>query len=206
MGLLQGTPLRRGFDGHINEARRAVRAQIYAAKLKSGSDLTDFFATMDELVLRLLGDMGETMSDEVSFDVVLDVVTDANEFRCIRDMHYRGSFPSVEHLKRTANNFYIDEQSRKSSASGVSGRGSTIAAASNNDKCHQCKAYGHFKRNYPSLVNKKSRSNHGKKTGKKRDGGDPSPKCCSYHKTNAHNDTECHKLNKIGGWLRTWWC
>lgn len=163
----------------------------------SGSDPTDFIATMDELVLRL-GDKGETVSDEVYLDIVLKAVTASDEFRFIRDMHYRDSFAGVEHLKRKAVSDFIDVQSRKSSASGVSDHGAAMTVASSNDQRHQCQAYGHFKRDCPALV-KKSRSKPGKKKAKKRGGIDPSPRWCSYHETNTHRDAECHKQKEIRG-------
>ena len=67
-----------------------------------------------------------------------------------------------------------------------------MAAASSSDRCHHCKASDHFKRECPKLA-QKNRYNRGKKKGKKRKGGDPSPKRCSYHKTATHSDAQCHK-------------
>ena len=70
------------------------------------------------------------------------------------------------------------------------------ATASSTDQCHQCKAYGQFKRDCLELVNK-SRPKRGKKKDKKGGGGNSSPKWCSLHKTNSHSDAECHKQREL---------
>ena len=70
------------------------------------------------------------------------------------------------------------------------------ATTSTTDQCHQCKAYGHFKRVCPELA-KKSRPKRVRKKGKKGGRGDPSPKWCSYHKTHNCSDAECHRQKEL---------
>ena len=115
-----------------------------------------------------------------------------NEFAFIRRMHHRDrSFTLVE-IKQTAINFHIDELSRTSSARTVAGPGAAMATASRIDQCHQCEAFGHYQRDCPGVA-KTNGSKRKSKKGKKGRSGDPSPKWCSYHKTNSHRDTQCHK-------------
>lgn len=77
-----------------------------------------------------LGDMAETVFDEIYLDIILKANTAALEFQSIRDMHYRDPFLGVERIKRTTMNYYIDKQVRKSSTSGVSGCGATMVVTS----------------------------------------------------------------------------
>ena len=84
------------------------------------------------------------------------------EFEFIKQMHHRDRSFNLDQMKQTAINFHIDDLSRKSSAPPISGRGAAMAAASSSDQCHHCKAYGHFKRDYPKLA-QKNRSNRGRK-------------------------------------------
>ena len=87
----------------------------------------------------------EEVSDEVYQDILLNGLTAAPEFRFIREMHYRDEFTSVDHLRQTANRFYIGEWSHNASGPVVSGRGAAMAVESSTDQCHECKEYGHFK-------------------------------------------------------------
>ena len=112
-----------------------------------------------------LEELGEEVSDEVYQDVMLNCLTAASQFRFIREMHCRDEFTSVDHLQQTPNRYYINQRSRKASGLVVSGRGAAMAVASSTDQCHQCKEYGHFKRDCPQQV-QKSRPKWGKKKGK----------------------------------------
>ena len=76
-----------------------------------------------------------------------------------------------------------------------------MAAASRSDQCHQCKAFGHYQRDSPRVA-KTNGSKRKLKKGKKGRSGDPSPKWCSYHKTNTHSDSQCHKKRSSSSWLR----
>ena len=125
------------------------------------------------------------------------------EFAFIRQMHHRDRSFTLEQIKQTAINFHIDELSRKSSAPTVAGRGAAMAAASRSDQCHQCKAFGHYQRDCPGVA-KTSGSKRKPKKGKKSRSGVPSPKWCSYHKTNLHSDSQCHKKRSSSSWLRIW--
>ena len=71
-----------------------------------------------------------------------------------------------------------------------------MAAASSSDQCHHCKASGHFKRDCPKRA-QRNPSNRGKMKGKKSNGGDHSPKWCSYHKTATHSDAQRHKQKEF---------
>ena len=128
---------------------------------------------------------------------MLNGLTAAPEFRFIREMHYRDEFTSVDHLQQTANRYYIDQRSRNASGPVVSGRGAAMAVASSTDQCHQCKEYGHFKRDCPQQV-QKSRPKRGKKgKGKQGGGGNYQPKWCSKHNTSKHSDAECNKQKEF---------
>lgn len=191
-GVAAWKALKERFDARNKKARRSCREQPYSGRFKSGGDPINFFAAMDDLKLGL-SHMDEQVSEEVYLDIILKAISHESEFKFIWDMHYRQPSPSVEDLKRTAMNYYIDEQSRTSSSPAVSGRGAAMAAASSTD---QCKAFGHYKRDCPTLA-RKSRPKQWKK-GKKRS-GDPSPKWCSLHKTNKHGDAECHTQKELRG-------
>ena len=71
-----------------------------------------------------------------------------------------------------------------------------MAAASRSDQCHQCKAFGHYQRNFPGVA-KTNGSKRKPKKGKKGRSGGPSPKWCSYHKTNSHSDSYCHTKKEL---------
>ena len=172
------------FAGNTKEARRVLREQPHSQKMKTGADPTDFIATMDDLRLRLK-DMREEISDESYTDLLLHALSP--EYQFVKDKSYElGDAFDNELLTPIDTNHYIIQQSRKPLAPPVSGRGAAMAAtASDTDQCHQCKAYGHFKRDCPELA-KKSRPKRGKKKGKKGGGGEG----CSYHKTPNNSDAE----------------
>ena len=69
-------------------------------------------------------------------------------------------------------------------------------AASGSDQCHQCKAFGHYRSDCPQ-VTKTNGSESKPKKDKKGRSGDPSPKWCSYHKTNSHGDSQCLKKKEL---------
>ena len=110
-------------------------------------------------------------------------------------------------LEQTAINFHIDELSRTSSAPTVVGRKTAMAAASHNDQCHQCKAFGHYQRDCPWVAMTNGSKRKPKKGKKGRIGdphpsgvpttNDPSPKWCFCHKTNSHSDSQCHKKKEL---------
>ena len=104
------------------------------------------------------------------------------EFAFIRQMHHRDGSFTLEQIKQTVINFHIDERSRKSSAPTLAGRGAEMAAASRSDQCHQCKAFDHYQRDCPGVAKTNGSERKPKKVKKVRS-GDPSPKWCSYHKT-----------------------
>eukprot|EP00752_Nemacystus_decipiens_P010251 g9135.t1 len=137
------------FDTHTQEARRACHRDLFNLKHNAWQDPIDFFTRVGTCGLRLKV-LGEEVSDDVYLDIMLSGLTEAPEFKFIREMHYRSEFTSVDRLQETANRFYVDKQSRNESGPVVSGRGAAMAAAaSSTDQCHRCKAYGHFQRDCP---------------------------------------------------------
>ena len=50
--------------------------------------------------------LGEQVSDEICQDIMLNGLTEAPEFRFIREMHYRDEFTSVDHRQQTSNRCY----------------------------------------------------------------------------------------------------
>ena len=99
--------------------------------------------------------------------------------------------------------FYIDELSRNSSGPSVAGRGAAMAATFNNVQCHRCKAYGHNQSTFPGVA--KAQCPKPRKRKGKGEAADPSPKWCSYHKTNSHSDSDCYKqkeLKQLAAYLR----
>ena len=111
-------------------------------------------------------------------------------------MHQRDRSFTLEKIKQTAINFHIDDLARKSSAPFVAGRGAAMVAASRSDQCHQCKSFCHYKRDCPGVA-KTNGSKRKPKNGKKGRSGDPSPKCCFYHKPNSHSDSQCHEKKEL---------
>ena len=137
-GVAAWKSLKERFDGNTKEARRACREKLFSSAMRAGSDPTDFIAKMDDLRLRL-ADMGEEILDDTYADLLLNSFP--KEFEFIKQMHHRDRSFTLDQIKQTATNFYIDELSRKSSGPSVAGRGAAMAAAFNNVQCHRCKAY-----------------------------------------------------------------
>ena len=189
MALQRGWLSRRVSFGIRRKLGVRAREKLFTTPMPSGDDPTDFISSMDDLRLRL-ADMGEQIHDDTYADLLLNSFP--KEFAFIRPMHHRDRSFTLEQIKQTAINFHIDELSRKSSAPTVARRGAAMAAASRSDQCHQCKAFGHYQRDCPGVA-KTNVSKKKPKTGKKGRSGDPSPRWCSYHKTNSHSDSQCHK-------------
>ena len=57
-------------------------------------------------------------------------------------------------------------------------------------------SFGHYQRDWPGVA-KTNGSKRRPKKGKKFRSGDPLPKWCSYHKTNSHSDSQCHKKKEL---------
>ena len=156
--------------------------------MPSGGDPTDFISTIDDMRPRL-ADIRERILDDT-------YANPPKQFAFTRQIHHRNRSFTLEQIKKTAINFHIDELSRKLSAPTVARGGAAMAAASRSDQCHQCKAFGHYQRDCPGVA-KTNGSNRKPKKGKKGRSGDPSPKWCSYHKTNSHSDSQCHKKKEL---------
>ena len=131
------------------EARRACRENLFSSAIRAGIDPTDFIAKTDVLRLRLAG-MGDDILDDTYADMLFNSFP--KEFEFIKQMHHRDRSFTLDEIKPTAPNFYIDELSRKSSGPSVVERGAAMAAASNNVQCHRCKAYGHYQSNCPGVA------------------------------------------------------
>ena len=97
-----------------------------------------------------LADMGEEILDDTYADLLLNSIP--KEFEFIKQMHHRDRSFTLDQTKQTATYFHIDELSRKSSGLSVAGRGSAMAAASNNVQGHRRKAYGHYQSNCPDAA------------------------------------------------------
>jgi len=69
-GAAAWNALKERFDANTKEARRACRDKLFNNPMKPGSDPVDYFATMDELQLRLK-DFGEELIDDSYADVLL---------------------------------------------------------------------------------------------------------------------------------------
>ena len=183
-GVAAWKALKDRFDGNNKEARRAARVELFSSKMEEASDPQDFFSNTDDLRDRLK-DMGETISDEVYEALLLDALPGRYEF--IRQRHYENTSLGITSLKNTAINYYIDKKKRTAS---IAGRGAAMMV-SDGGKGSCCKECGHCKPNG-------AKANKGKwKKGKKESGSDPSPKWCSFHKTNKHSDGECFKQREI---------
>ena len=140
-----------------------------------------------------LADMGEEILAHTYADLLL--TSFPKEFKYMRKMHHRDRSFTLDQIKQTATIFFINELSRKSSGPSVAGRVAAMFSASNNVQCHRCKAYGHYQSNCPGVA-KAQGPKRSERKGKGK-GGDPSPKCCSYHKTNSHSDSACYKEKEL---------
>ena len=176
-GAAAWNALKGRFDANTKEARRACRDKLFNNPMKPGSDPVDYFATTDELRLRLK-DFGEELIDDSYADVLLRYLP--KEYNFITQINHRDRSFSLEDIKRTAINFHIDELSRKSSHPPIAGRGAAMAAASGSDQCHHCQGCGHFQKDCPKLVQKKRPTKWKNKRGPKPGGGSGSSrKWCS---------------------------
>ena len=124
-GVAACQSLKERFDGNTKEARRACREKLFSSAMRAGRDPIDFMAKMDDLRLRL-ADMGDEMLDDTYADLLLNSFP--KEFEFIKQMHHRDRSFTLDQIKQTATNFYIDELSRKSSGPSVAGRRAAMAA------------------------------------------------------------------------------
>ena len=161
------------FDGNTKEARSACREKLTHASMKSGEDPIDFFAKLDEQRLRL-ADMVETLTDESYEDIILRALP--KEYDFVRQQSHTNRNFGLTGIKTTAINMFIDDLSRKSSASAVAGRGVAMQATQSHGKKQQ------YKRG---------------KDNKKRGGG--ASRGCSFHRTRTHSDAECKKQQELKG-------
>ncbi|CAB1107843.1 unnamed protein product [Ectocarpus sp. CCAP 1310/34] len=175
-GTAVGRALNERFDAQTQEARRACYNELFNLRHLAGGDPIEFFTKGWDLKLRLKV-LEEEVSDPVYLDIMLSGLTKAPEFNFIREMHYRDNITSVDILQATANRFLVDQQSRNASGPVVSGRGTSMAVASDTNQCRRCKAHGHFQRDCPQQ-GQKSRPKQGKKKGanKRGSGGSAQPK------------------------------
>ena len=141
--------------------------------MKFGEDPIDFFTKLDEQRLRL-ADMGETLTDESYEDIILRALP--KEYDFIRQQSYMNRNFGLTGIKTTATNMFIDDLSRKSSASAVPGRGVVMQTTQ-----------GHGEK----LRYKRDKDN------KKRGGG--ASQWCSFHRTRTHSDAECKKQQELKG-------
>ena len=118
------------------EARRACREKLIHASMKSGEDPIDFFTKLDEQRLRL-ADMGETLTDEPYEDIILRALL--KEYNFVRQQSHMNRNFGLTGIKTTATNMFIDDLSRKSSASAVAGRGVAMQATQGHGKKQQYK-------------------------------------------------------------------
>ena len=153
------------------ETRRAYREKLIHASMKFGEDPIDFFTKLDEQRLRLV-DMGETLTDESYEDIILRALP--KEYDFVRQQSHMNRNFGLTGIKTTATNMFIDDLSRKSSASAVPGRGVAMQTTQGHGK----------KRRY-----KRDKDN------KKRGGG--ASQWCSFHRTRTHSDTECKKQQEL---------
>ena len=195
MELWHGTPSTSVSTPKNQDARRACHNELFNLRHKAGGDPINFFTKGWDVKLRLEV-LGEEVSDEIYQDIMLNGLTAAPEFRFIREMHYRDEFTSVDHLQNTANRYDIDQRSRNAFGACGLGPWGRDGGRVKHRQYHQCKEYGHFKRDCPQQV-RKSRPKRGKEKGKGRQGGGGNyqPKWCSEHNTTKHSDAECNKQN-----------
>ena len=112
--------------------------------------------------------MGETLTDESYEDIILRALP--KEYDFVRQQSHMNPNFGLTGIKMTAINMFIDDLSRKSSPSAVTGRGVVMQATQGHGKKQQ------YKRG---------------KDNKKRGGG--ASKWCSSHRTRTHSDAECKK-------------
>ena len=97
--------LNESFDAQNQDAQRACHNEMFNLRHKAGEDPIDLFTKGWDLMLRLVV-LGEQVSDEICQDIMLNGLTEAPEFRFIREMHYRDEFTSVDHRQQTSNRCY----------------------------------------------------------------------------------------------------
>ena len=118
--------------------------------------------------------MGETLTAESYEDIILRALP--KEYDFVRQQSHMNRNFGLTGIKTTAINMFIDDLSRKSSASAVTGRGVAMQATQGHGKKQQ------YKRG---------------KDNKKRGGG--ASKWCSFHRTRTHSDAECTKQQELKG-------
>ena len=141
--------------------------------MKSGEDPFDFFAKLDQQRLRL-ADMGETLTDESYEGIILRALP--KEYDFVRQQSHMNRNFGLTGIKTTAINMFIDDLSRKSSASAVAGGGVAMQSTQGHVKKQQ------YKRG---------------KYNQKRGGG--ASKWCSFYRTRTHSDAECKKQQEPKG-------
>ena len=141
--------------------------------MKPGEDPIDFFAKLDEQRLRL-ADMGETLTDESYENIILSALP--KEYDFVRQQSHMNRNFGLTGIKTTAINMFIDDLSRKSSASVVASCRVDMQATQGHGKKQQ------YKRG---------------KDNKKRGGG--ASKWRSFHRTRTHSNAECKKQQELKG-------
>ena len=99
--------------------------------MKSGEDPIDFFTKLDEQRVRL-ADMGETLTDESFEDIILRALP--KEYDFVRQQSHMNRNFGLTGIKTTATHMFIDDLSRKSSASAIPGRGVAMQATQGHGK------------------------------------------------------------------------
>ena len=118
--------------------------------------------------------MGETLADKSYKDIIIRALP--KEYDFFRQQSNINRNFGLTGIKTTAINTFIDDLSRKSSASAVAGRGVAMQATQGHGKKQQYK-----------------RGKDNKK------GGSGASKWCSFHRTRTHSDAECKKQQELQG-------
>ena len=162
------------YNSNSKEARRACYEKLVSFRMEEGQDPDDYIIKLLEIRGRL-HKMGEKISDERFEDILLQGLTDDDEFVEMTSFH--SPIFGINEIQSMMRNLYIDRLSRPGYVIKLAGRGAAMTTTKNSRKvrCYNCQEFIHKKRDCTN--SKKKRSD--------------TPKWCSLHNSTTHSDTEC---------------
>ena len=164
---------------HAGEHRLHLLSRKSATlKMAAGTDPDDFLAEVERLRTEL-GDLGETVSDNRVWEIIMDALPTSYDH--IREAAILNDKFSLDQLKSSMRRTYAHQvrSVRQESDTVTAMSASKSSFTRTKGRCHLCRQSGHYQRECPRRQELST-----KKVPK-------SKKWCSFHKSTTHSDKEC---------------